>query len=112
MSCKPRSVLPGAPQHVVQRGHNRNPCFFAQADYQRYLRDFPAAALNNRVQTHAQVLMTKHLHLLLAPETLYGLTHTMQDTGRTFVRYINSAYKRKLYSDPGCAGIAAPSSLP
>jgi putative transposase len=38
--------------------------------------------------------MTNHVHLLLTPETPYGLTYTMQDTGRTFVRYINSAYKR------------------
>jgi putative transposase len=38
--------------------------------------------------------MTNHVHLLLTPETPYGLTLTMQDTGRTFVRYINSAYKR------------------
>ena len=38
--------------------------------------------------------MTNHVHLLLTPETPYGLSHTMQDTGRTFVGYINSAYKR------------------
>jgi putative transposase len=94
MSRKPRFVLPGVPQHLVQRGHNREPCFFAPADYQRYLHDFHKAALKNRVQIHAYVLMTNHVHLLVTPETPYGLTHTMQDTGRTFVRYLNAAYKR------------------
>lgn len=28
-----RIDLPGIPQHVVQRGHDRQPCFFAEADY-------------------------------------------------------------------------------
>ena len=28
MSRKPRYVLPSVPQQVVQRGHNREPCFF------------------------------------------------------------------------------------
>ncbi len=27
MSRKPRFVLPGVPQHVIQRGHNCTPCF-------------------------------------------------------------------------------------
>ncbi len=31
---------------------------------------------------------------VVLPEVPYGLTHTMQDTGRTFVRYINSADER------------------
>ena len=78
MSRKLRFVLPGVPRHVVQRGHNREPCFFAHADYQRYLHDFHQAALKNRVQIHAYVLMTTRLHLLLTPETPYGRSHTMQ----------------------------------
>ncbi len=28
MSRKTRFVMPGVPQHVIQRGHNREPCFF------------------------------------------------------------------------------------
>jgi REP element-mobilizing transposase RayT len=27
MSRKPRFILPGIPQHVIQRGNNREPCF-------------------------------------------------------------------------------------
>ena len=94
MSRKRRLVLTGMPQHLVQRGHNREPWYFAEADYQRYLHDFHEAAWKNRIQIHAYGLMTNHVHLLLTPETPYGLTHTMPDTGRTFVRYINWAYER------------------
>lgn len=29
MARKPRFLLPGVPQHVIQRGNNREPCFYA-----------------------------------------------------------------------------------
>ena len=37
MSRKPRFVLPGVPQHVIQRGNNRSVCFYADEDDQFYL---------------------------------------------------------------------------
>ncbi|BAV33065.1 transposase [Sulfuricaulis limicola] len=39
MPRKPRFTLPGIPQHVIQRGNNREPCFLAEEDYRRYLED-------------------------------------------------------------------------
>jgi putative transposase len=33
MPRRPRIHLDGVPLHIVQRGHNRQPCFFANADY-------------------------------------------------------------------------------
>lgn len=32
MPRKPHFVLPGVPQHVIQRGNNREPCFYAEED--------------------------------------------------------------------------------
>ncbi len=32
-----RLKLAGVPFHIIQRGHNRAACFFAEADYARYL---------------------------------------------------------------------------
>ena len=37
MPRRPRAHLDGVPLHMVQRGHNREPCFFGEADYQTYL---------------------------------------------------------------------------
>lgn len=37
MPRRPRIHLDGAPLHIVQRGHNRQPCFFGEEDYQAYL---------------------------------------------------------------------------
>jgi REP element-mobilizing transposase RayT len=39
MPRKPRFNLVGIPQHIIQRGNNREPCFYAEQDYQRYLDD-------------------------------------------------------------------------
>jgi putative transposase len=44
MSRKPRFILPGIAQHVIQRGNNREPCFYAGQDYWRYLHDLKEAA--------------------------------------------------------------------
>ncbi len=94
MSRKPRFVLPGVPQHVIQRGHNREACFFAEADYLRYRQDLSDAAQKNQVTLHAYVLMTNHVHLLATPDHAYSITHMMQDLGRKFVRYMNRTYRR------------------
>lgn len=39
MARKPRFVLPVVPKHVIQRGNNREPCFYSNDDYVRYLQD-------------------------------------------------------------------------
>jgi len=33
----PRVMSAGFPQHVIQRGNNRESCFFDEADYVAYL---------------------------------------------------------------------------
>ncbi len=94
MARKPRFNLPGSSQHVIQRGNNRKPCFFATADYLRYLEDLYDAAIANQVTIHAYVLMTNHVHLLATPEQTHGISFMMQDLGRKYVRYINRTYAR------------------
>ena len=58
----PRLDLAGVPQHVVQRGNDRQPCFFRDVDYLRYLQDLHEAALKFECRVHACVLMTHHVH--------------------------------------------------
>jgi REP-associated tyrosine transposase len=94
MSRKSRFNLVGLPQHVIQRGNNREPCFYADDDYFRYLHDLKDAADKNRCAIHAYVLMTNHVHLLVTPFKDNGVSHMMQDLGRKYVRYINHSYKR------------------
>jgi len=94
MARKPRVFLQGVAQHVVQRGNNREPCFFAEADYQFYLECLAESATKYACQLHAYVLMTNHVHLLVTPENESSLSGMMQSLGRRYVRYVNHTYKR------------------
>ena len=90
----PRLNLPGVPQHVVQRGNNRQSCFFAAQDYAVFLDKLKEYAEKYRVAVHAYVLMTNHVHLLMTPETATGVSQLMQSMGRYYVRYVNQTYRR------------------
>jgi putative transposase len=93
----PRSIrldAPGVPQHVVQRGNDRQPCFFTDADYLQYRADLREAALREGCAVHAYVLMTNHVHLLMTPPRPGAVARVMQSLGRRYVRYVNDRYHR------------------
>lgn len=94
MARKPRFNLPGIPQHIIQRGNNRQACFHDEYDYRHYLSDLRQAAHKNDCRVHAYVLMPNHVHLLVTPMAAHGVTHLMQDVGRRYVRYMNHRYQR------------------
>jgi REP element-mobilizing transposase RayT len=94
MPRRPRIKFAGIPQHIVQRGINREPCFFAEEDYHSYLHWLEKAAADWHCALHAYVLMTNHVHLLVTPETETGIAKLMQAVGRRYVQYINRSYKR------------------
>ncbi|WP_305805918.1 hypothetical protein [Stenotrophomonas sp. YIM B06876] len=48
-----RIDLPGVPQHIVQRGNNRLPCFLDDGDRLRYLHLLKAALHTSGCQLHA-----------------------------------------------------------
>ena len=48
MPRKPRMYLAGVPSHIVQRGNDRNACFFAKDDYRFYLECLQDAAKGRR----------------------------------------------------------------
>jgi len=89
---KPRFFLPGVPQHIVQRGHSRNPVFFDKADYSVYLTGVCEAAERYDCAVHACVLMTNHTHILVKPESEQGVSRMMQFLGRDYVSYVNHNY--------------------
>lgn len=63
----PRLDLPSIPQHIVQRGNNRLPCFLDDEDRARYRQLLREALLATGCQLHAYVLMDNHVHLLATP---------------------------------------------
>lgn len=94
MPRRPRIHLDGVPLHIVQRGHNRQPCFFADADYVAYLECLGDAARRTGCQLHAYALMTNHVHLLLTPADAQAVPRLMVSLGRRYVPYVNAAYQR------------------
>jgi putative transposase len=84
----------GFPQHLIQRGNNRAPCFFADADYLTYLRWLERAACGYGVSIHAYVLMPNHVHLLATPAVEGGISKMMQYLGRQYVQHVNRTYRR------------------
>ena len=77
MPRRPRIKLAGMPQHIVQRGINREACFYADEDYHCYLHWLKKSAADWGCAIHAYVLMTNHVHLLLTPETPNGSARPM-----------------------------------
>lgn len=94
MARLPRFVLPGHPQHVIVRGNNREPIFFAEEDYRFYLDKLKDACIKHRCDVHAYVLMTNHVHLLMTPHQKESISKVMQMLGRYYVQYFNYTYKR------------------
>ena len=94
MPRKPRFNLVGFPQHVIQRGNNREACFFAEQDYRRYLDELRNAADKYECRIHAYVLMTNHVHMLMTPMIDHGVSQLVQALGRRYVYYINKTYNR------------------
>lgn len=94
MPRQPRFNLADVPQHIVQRGHNRQPTFFADADYRRYLATLGAAAKAHACDVHAYVLMPNHIHLLVTPRKPAGVARLMQSLAGRYAQYLNAAHGR------------------
>lgn len=94
MPRRPRLHLPGLPLHIVQRGHNRDACFFAEDDYHCYRRWLGEALAATGCRLHAYVLMTNHVHLLLTPPEAEAVSRLVISLGRRYVQYINKTYRR------------------
>jgi len=68
MPRRARLRLPHVPLHIIQRGNNRQRCFYADQDYRFYLDWVAEYARKAGCRIHAYVLMTNHIH---RPHELY-----------------------------------------
>jgi REP-associated tyrosine transposase len=93
MARLPRYILACQPQHVIQRGNNRQAIFGADGDYCFCLEKLQMAAEKHGCAIHAYVLMTNHVHLLLTPRQADGIGKLMQMLGRYYVQYYNYTYR-------------------
>ena len=89
-----RLDLPGIPQHIVQRGNNRLPCFLDDGDRARYLQLLAEALQATGCRLHAYVLMNNHVHLLATPPEAGAVGRMMQKLGRGYVAVFNGRHGR------------------
>ena len=94
MPRRARIIIPGVPLHLIQRGNNRQPCFYTDEDYQFYLDWLQEYSRDTGCFVHAYVLMGNHVHLLLTPLNADSGGALMKRLGQRYVQYINRTYQR------------------
>ena len=94
MARLPRLYIKGCPQHIIQRGNNRSPIFFDNEDYAFYLQNFEEASEKYKVEIHAFILMSNHVHILATPSSETSISRMIQSIGRRYVGFINTKYGR------------------
>ena len=94
MPRRARLTLPNVPMHLIQRGNNRQACFYADEDYCFYLDWLAEYAVKTRCRIHAYVLMTNHVHLLVSADDAEGVGVLMKALGQRYVQYANRTYRR------------------
>lgn len=82
------------PQHLIQRGNNRQVCFVCDKDMAFYASLLYEYSIKYSVSLHAWVFMTNHVHLLASPHKAGAISNMLQAVGRRYVRYFNREYHR------------------
>ena len=94
MPRRPRIIVPGMPLHIIQRGNNRNACFYEEGDYLFYLESLGEYTKGTGCKIHSYILMTNHVHLLMTPLRKDSPGALMKLLGQRYVQYINKTYTR------------------
>jgi putative transposase len=88
-------ILPtGIPAHLIQRGNNRQAFFVSDEDHGVYAGLLKEYSKKYKVDIHAWVMMTNHVHLLCTSRQEGGISRMMQSLGRRYVQYFNYEYQR------------------
>lgn len=89
-----RTIVPDVATHIVQRGNNRSPCFFSDADRHVYLAQLGDLSQRCECDVHAYCLMDNHVHLLVTPKRPDACALLMKNLGQRYVQYVNRTYGR------------------
>ena len=89
-----RLFVKDQPQHIIQRGNNKDIIFAHENDYSFSLECLAEAADRFSLKIHAYVLMTNHVQLIASPMDQLSIPKTLQTLGRRHVQYFNSYYGR------------------
>ena len=86
--------IPGYAYHIVQRGNNREACFFEEENYRVYIRYMGEVLPRYGNYLHAYCLMANHVHLLITPDFEDSISNLMKVVCSRYAQYINKKYAR------------------
>jgi putative transposase len=87
---RPRIILPNIPQHLIERGNNRQACYYTDEDYLIYLEWLKECAGKTDCKIHAYLLMTNHVHLLVSSDKAEAIGIMMKALGQRYVAVYQS----------------------
>jgi len=89
-----RTVVPGLPHHVTQRGNGRARVFFGDADYALYRDLLVTHCRAADVAIWGWCLMPNHVHLILTPADADGLRRALARLHRAYAGAIHARQKK------------------
>ena len=95
MPRQAREIEVGVPMHVTQRGNERKNIFRCDEDKEFYIRNFIFYKKKFRVKLYSWCLMDNHVHFIIEPGTLIGVSKLFSHLNNRYVFYFNSKYQRK-----------------
>jgi putative transposase len=94
MARLPRLIVPNAPHHVLQQGHDQTTIFRDADDHQHFMDWLRDSARHYKVLIHAYNLLPGQFQLLATPPDADSLGACLQRTGRYYVPWFNAKYAR------------------
>jgi putative transposase len=95
MGRLPRTVIPGLPHHVTQRGNNRQDLFPDEGCRVLYLRLLRECAARHGVGIVAYGLMDNHIHLVVIPRQAASLAQAIGIAHRQYAQHVNSLCEKQ-----------------
>lgn len=89
MARRPRLVVPNCPHHVTQRGNRKQQTFFTNEDFRAYINLIRKAKDAANVEIWAYCLMPNHIHMIVVPEDVGGISRLIQHPHRRYAWRIN-----------------------
>ena len=84
-----RVVASGYPHHIIQRGNRRQPVFFRDEDYSRYMTLLKEETRKSGVRIWGYCLMSNHVHIVAVPEKEESLRRAFGEAHRKYSNSIN-----------------------
>ncbi|OGF48119.1 MAG: hypothetical protein A2231_09135 [Candidatus Firestonebacteria bacterium RIFOXYA2_FULL_40_8] len=94
MPRAPRKFEIGVPQHITQRGNNKQIVFKDREDRKLYLSILKSCGAEYNVGVLAYCLMNNHVHLILVPKKTNSLSLTFWKLNTVYAKYFNNKYSK------------------